>query len=168
MPSGNLPVLAIIGHSNTGKTTLVEKLIGALSERGLRVATAKHHPHDLEIDRPGKDSYRHRRAGAVATMLLLPREIVLTADLAGEATLREIVTRYASDAHICLIEGCKRADVPKIEVYANNSVNMPLSRGDKGVVAIVTDEPVDLPIPRFRRDSIPEITDFIIDLFQLM
>ncbi len=167
MQDAGLPVLGIIGHSKTGKTTLVERLIGALKAKGLRVATAKHHPHDLRIDKPGKDSHRHRKAGAVATMLLLPHKIALTADIPGKPDLREIVSRFAVNAHICLIEGCKDADVPKIEVYAAKGSDKPLALSRTGIVAIVTDEPVELPLPTFKRDDVEKIAAFVVDLFQL-
>ena len=100
MTAPRTPVVSVVGRSGSGKTTLIEKLVPALKARGLRVGTIKHDAHRFEIDREGKDSWRHRQAGAEAVLISSREKIALVRDVEGEWTLSELVDRYLSHLDI--------------------------------------------------------------------
>ncbi len=110
------PVLAIVGRSNSGKTTLLEKLVAALVHQGLRVSTIKHSHHQPEMDTPGKDSWRHKQAGARGTLLIGPKQMMLVRDVEREDSPQELADAYFPDADLVLVEGFAAMPGPKIEV----------------------------------------------------
>src|SRR5512139_3009548 len=112
-----IPIVSIVGKSDSGKTTLIEKLIAELTNRGFRVATIKHNRHGFDIDHEGKDSWRHKRAGAVATVVASPVRIALIEDTTRDYDLAEIRNLYIRNADIVLAEGYKHNPHPKIEVF---------------------------------------------------
>ena len=112
----DIPVISVVGRSKVGKTTLLEKLIPELKRRGYRVATVKHHAHPgFEIDRPGKDTWRHAQAGSDHVVIAAPDKVAAVRRVTREPTLDEIVTTI-DDVDIILTEGYKRAGKPKIEI----------------------------------------------------
>jgi molybdopterin-guanine dinucleotide biosynthesis protein B len=155
-----------VGRSNTGKTTVIERLIPMLVEKGIRVAVIKHHHHDFDIDIPGKDTFRYKKAGATMSILASPRKIAIVKETENELTLTEIMSRYVSDVDLLIIEGFKKEDVPKIEVFQRkDGADLPVRWGDKNLIALVTDEPAKTSLPVFLRDDIQGIAQFIIDRF---
>ena len=166
MAKKGIPYLAFVGRSNTGKTTVIERLIPILVEKGIRVAVIKHHPHDFDIDIPGKDTYRYKKAGATMSVLASPRKIAVVKDTEDELTLKEIISRYVSDVDFLIIEGFKKENVPKIEVFQRKEgADLPVRWGDKNLIALVTDESVETSLPVFLRNDIQGIARFIIDRF---
>lgn len=138
-PPRDIPIVSFVGKSRSGKTTFLEALIAALSARGWKVATVKHHAHTTELDTPGKDSWRHARAGAWATMVSSPAQFALITRTVRELTLSEIA-RVAADAgcDLLIAEGYKRAGVNRIEVVrAERSRETVCGPGE--VIALVTD-----------------------------
>jgi molybdopterin-guanine dinucleotide biosynthesis adapter protein len=112
-----VPIVSVVGKGDSGKTTFLEKLIRELTDRGIRVATVKHHIHDYDIDVPGKDSYRHARAGAFATMVSSPEKFALIHEVPGEKPLDEIAQVAAdSGADLLITEGYKREGRNRIEI----------------------------------------------------
>jgi len=111
-----IPIISIVGRSNTGKTTLIEKLVPELCLRGYRVATIKHAASGFEIDREGKDSWRHKKAGAFKTILISPTELALMEVFEREYSVEELVALYIKDADLVLLEGHKNNPYPKIEM----------------------------------------------------
>ena len=109
------PVLSIVGKSESGKTTLIEKLIPELKRRGFRVGIVKHAHHGFEIDRKGKDSYRHRKAGADAVMIASSGQIAMIKNGPGECL--DDVIPYFDDVDLLLTEGFKGDHAPKIEIF---------------------------------------------------
>ena len=142
-----IPVVSVVGKSDSGKTTLMEGVIRALAERGWRVGTVKHHVHDFDIDVPGKDSWRHAKAGAVVTMIASPDKLGMIRKVDHEPTLDELV-ETAGDVDILLTEGFKRAGNVRIEVSR-------LARSDELICApeelfaLVTDGHYDVDVPTF-------------------
>ena len=156
-----IPIVSIVGYSGSGKTTLVEKLIPELRKRGLRVATIKHNRHGFEVDREGKDSWRHRRAGAALTVLASPGKVAVMADTEGDPGLGELGERFVRDVDVILAEGFKKNPYPKIEVWRKAQGKEFLSRGDRALVAVAGDDPGGLDAPRFDLDDIAGIVDLI-------
>lgn len=152
-------IFGITGWKNAGKTTLTERLVGEFVRRGWRVSTIKHAHHDVDIDRPGTDSYRHRAAGAGEVALVGGRRYAIMRE-AAEPSLSDVLARLAP-ADLVLIEGYKREPHPKIEVRASPEAE-PLALGDPAIVAIAADRrPFESDLPWFRRDDISAIADFI-------
>lgn len=157
-------VFGLAGWSGSGKTTLLEKLIPALAARGLRVATLKHAHHDFDTDQPGKDSWRHRRAGASEVMVSSSRRWALVHELHGEAELDlEGLLARMSPADLVIVEGFKRDPIPKLEIHRAELGKPLIAREDPNIVGIVSDTPVaDLPLPRFHSGDVEAIAAFIL------
>lgn len=159
-------VLGIAGWSGAGKTTLAERLIACLCERGLEVATIKHAHHGFDIDRPGKDSWRHRAAGARQVLLLGDQRWVLMREAGGAKTptLDEQLA-WLHGADVVLIEGFKHLPIAKIEVYRAALGQAPLWPHDPDIMAVASDAS-DLPgAPRrFDLDDAAGIVDWLLTL----
>jgi molybdopterin-guanine dinucleotide biosynthesis protein B len=153
------PVIGVIGRKNAGKTTLVERLVAEFVRRGWRIATVKHAHHDADIDQPGRDSWRHRAAGAREVALVTGNRWAIMHEAAAEPSLHEVMARLAP-ADLVIIEGYKREPHPKIEVRAAGGQS--IAAGDPDVVAIAADDrPADATLPWFRRDDAVGLADFI-------
>lgn len=155
------PVLSIVGKSESGKTTLIEKLIPELKRRGYRVGVVKHAHHGFDLDRPGKDSYRHRQAGASTVMIVSPGQMALVKDMAGEH-LAALVP-YFADMDLLITEGFKRDAAPKIEVFRAKRHRQPACLDDPTLVAMVSDTPCSLDVPCFTPDDAAAIAAFIVN-----
>jgi molybdopterin-guanine dinucleotide biosynthesis adapter protein len=132
-------VLGIVGFKNSGKTTLVEGLVAELVRRGRRVCTVKHAHHDIEVDRPGKDSHRHRMAGATAVAVVSPRRWAVMHELRGaaEPTLDEVL-QALPPCDLVLVEGYRALLLPKLEVRDGSDAHPPLSDTDPHVLAVAS------------------------------
>jgi molybdopterin-guanine dinucleotide biosynthesis protein B len=151
-------VFGVTGWKNSGKTTLVERLVAEFVRRGWRVATIKHAHHDVDIDQPGTDSFRHRAAGATEVVLVGGLRYAIMREQA-EPKLAEVLQRLAP-ADVVLIEGFKHEPHFKIEVRVGAGKS--LAASDPAIVAIAADErPAETNLPWFRRDDIAGIADFI-------
>ncbi len=154
-------MVSVVGKSDSGKTTVVEKLIAELAGRGWRVASVKHHVHEVDIDVPGKDSWRHARAGAEVSMISSPSQFAVVRKVGSERTLEEIV-EAAGDVDIVISEGFQRAGEVRIEVSrmerSPESVNDPAD-----LFAIVTDNPgfAAEGVPRFGLDETVALADLV-------
>lgn len=157
------PVLSIVGKSESGKTTLIEKIIPVLKRRGYRVGIVKHAHHGFEMDQAGKDSYRHRQAGADTVMIAAPGQIAMVKRVPSEC-LDDLVP-FFSDMDILISEGFKRDGAPKIEVYRKARHDQPACLTDDTLLAMVSDTPLELSVPQFKMDDIDGITDFIVARF---
>ncbi|MGB4549348.1 MAG: molybdopterin-guanine dinucleotide biosynthesis protein B [Syntrophales bacterium] len=161
MKKREIPVVSIVGRSNTGKTTLIEKMIGELVGRGYRVATIKHNLHGFDIDHPGKDSWRHREAGARMTVLASPKKMALIKDVERDYTIDEIRDRYVDDADIILVEGYKENDFPKIEVFRSTLGVELLSRKEGNLLAVASDRTLDIDVPCLDINDARAIVDLV-------
>ncbi len=153
------PIVSIIGNSKSGKTTLIEKLVGELKSRGYRVATIKHAPQGITIDQPERDSWRHIQAGSEATVISSRGKLVLIKPTASDATLDEIAPLFGEDYDIILSEGFKQDNAPKIEVHRRET-GAPLSN-IKGLIAIATDEPLETKTRQFSLNDIKDLADLL-------
>lgn len=134
-------VMGIVGWKNSGKTTLVEKLVRELTARGLRVSTIKHAHHDFDIDHPGKDSYRHRAAGAHEVLVASAQRWTLLHECreAGEPSLSDLL-RHLQPCDLVLVEGFKHGPQRKIEVRRDAGTRR-LADSDPTICAVATDDP---------------------------
>jgi len=154
------PVISIVGKSESGKTTLIEKLIPELKSRGYRIGIVKHAHHGFDMDRKGKDSYRHRQAGADTVMVASPGRIAMIKDVPGER-LDDLIP-FFKDMDLLITEGFKSDRAPKIEIFRAERHQHPACLKDDTLIAIVTDTPLDVAVPQFATDDIQAITEFIV------
>lgn len=160
------PIVSIVGKSDSGKTTVIEKLIPELNKRGLRVGTIKHDVHGFEIDYPGKDSWRHKEAGSVTTIISSPQRIGMVMEVDHDYSLDEL-TPFLSGVDIILTEGYKRENKPKVEIFRPEVHKEPLSIGDENLIALITDSDFDLGVPRFATEDVKGLASFLISHFRL-
>lgn len=154
-----IPIISVVGKSEVGKTTFLEKLIAELKRRGYRVATVKHDVHGFDIDRPGKDSWRLAQAGSDSVVIASPQKLALIKHLDRELTLSEIAV-LLDDVDIILTEGYKRGDAPKIEVSRRERGEELLCTAEE-LVAIVSDQPFGLGVPEFGLDDSVGVADLL-------
>ncbi|MFC2055949.1 molybdopterin-guanine dinucleotide biosynthesis protein B [Chloroflexota bacterium] len=152
-------IVSVIGSSNSGKTTLIEKLIRELKSRGYRVATIKHAPHGTTFDEPNKDSWRHLQAGSEATVVGSKDKLMLIKPVTSDITLDEIVRLLGENYDIILAEGFKQEKSPKIEVHRKGAG--PLLGNIKKLIAIATDEPLETKTMQFSLEDIKGLADLI-------
>ncbi|MFA6054124.1 MAG: molybdopterin-guanine dinucleotide biosynthesis protein B [Thermodesulfovibrionales bacterium] len=161
MKGGMIPIISILGRSNTGKTTLIEKLVPEIRRRGYRVATIKHAAGGFEIDRKGKDSWRHKKAGAYKTILVSPTELALMEVFEREYSVEELVDLYIKDADIVLLEGHKNNPYPRIEMLRKDVDPLPRDGREHLWIAVVGDKRQDVGIPHFQMDEIQRLADLL-------
>ena len=156
------------GWSGSGKTTLIEKLIPRLVGRGLRVSLVKHAHHSFDVDQPGKDSYRHRHAGANEILVTSSRRWVLMHELRGaqEPSFDEQVKRI-SPCDVLLVEGFKFAPIPKLEVWRKETGEALLHPNDPHIVALATDASVQTKLPLLDLNDDGAIALFIMKFLKL-
>jgi molybdopterin-guanine dinucleotide biosynthesis protein B len=155
-------IFGLTGSSNAGKTTLAEELIAWFRFEGYLISTVKHAHHGFDIDRPGKDSFRMREAGAQEVFLVGDRRWVLMHEYADEdePSLESLVERLAP-CDVVLVEGFRRSDVPKIEVYRPSLGNPPSWPDNPTIVAVAADAPIDCPLPVLDLNRPVEIAQYI-------
>ena len=155
------PVVAIVGKSGSGKTTLLEKLIPELKRRGYRVGTVKHHLHDFDVDKEGKDSWRHARAGAETVVIASPDKLAMVKKTSIDMSLEAMKERFFYDVDIVLAEGYKTGGQLKVEVFRASVHGQPLFHHDPALLATVTDSDVETGAPRFGLDDIVPLADYL-------
>jgi molybdopterin-guanine dinucleotide biosynthesis protein B len=153
------PIISVVGKSDSGKTTLIEKLIPELKKRGYRIAVLKHAFHQFDMDKEGKDSWRHKAAGADTVIVASPGRIAMVKD--DDFGTLDSLASYFQDMDIVITEGYKREHKPKIEVFRAAAHKEPLCRGNSDLIALVTDSDIDLNVPRFGLEDIKALADFI-------
>ncbi len=161
------PLVLIVGCSQSGKTTLLERLIPEFTRRGWRVGTIKHHHGNrLELDKPGKDSWRHKAAGASTSIVCSPRRIGMVRDMDHDPGPQRLL-RLLDHTDIVLCEGYKQADFPKVEVFRSQVGEQPLCLEDRRLLAVVSDEQLDCRAPRFLPAEAGRLCEYIISQLEL-
>ncbi|MCR4441854.1 MAG: molybdopterin-guanine dinucleotide biosynthesis protein B [Peptococcaceae bacterium] len=159
-----VPVISVVAKSDAGKTTLLEKVIRELKDKGIRLAVIKHDAHSFEIDKPGKDSWRLAQAGADVVSISSPEKIAIIEKTEKELSLDEVISRI-SGVDLVLTEGFKRADKPKIEVF-RSAAHRELLCEPEELLAIASDVEWNLEVPCFHIDDAKSIADFILDYME--
>lgn len=157
------PVIAFVGRSNSGKTTLLEKIIPELKKRGYRVGTVKHVPGHLVEPADERDSQRHLIAGSATAVIDSPQKLIIIKPQPEESSLIDLAWSLGEDFDIILAEGFKNSSVPKILVHRREAGKAPESL--TRVLAVVSDEPVGLEVKHFGLDEVTQIADFLVDTF---
>jgi len=160
------PIISVVGYSGAGKTTLMEKLISELTRRGYRVGSIKHDVHGFEMDKPGKDSWRHKQEGACTTLISSPHQIGMVMDVDHDHNPDEL-KKFFSNVNVILTEGYKKQRRPKVEIFRSEIHDEPLCQSDDNIVAIMSDIPVELKVRRFALDDVMGLVDFLVERFKL-
>ena len=158
-----MKVFGVTGWKNSGKTGLVERLVSEFISRGLSVSTVKHAHHTFDVDHPGRDSYRHRAAGAKEVLLVSKNRWAIMHELRDEdePELSEILKKVEK-VDLVIIEGFKRDRHPKIEAFREETGTSAIAREDESIVAVAADTSLtDLKIPVFDLNNTSEIADFM-------
>ena len=158
-----VPVVSLVGKSGVGKTTALERIIREIKRRGYRVGTVKHDTHGFEMDKPGKDSWRHAQAGSDAVVVAGPRKMALIRRTDGEMPLEDIV-ELMGDVDLVITEGYKSGTKPKIEVSRLERGTELLCHPDE-LIGIMADYPVDVPVPVLGLEDAAGVVDLLEKLY---
>lgn len=161
-------IYGVTGWKNAGKTGLMERLVTEITGRGITVSTVKHAHHTFDVDHPGKDSHRHRVAGATEVLLASRNRFALMHELRDEAepTLEELLSKLMP-VDLVLVEGYKRDRHPKVEAFRAETGNDLIAPGDPTIRAVASDTPMDLDRPVFDLNDTKSIADFILSEVEL-
>lgn len=161
----SVKAVSFVAKSGTGKTTLLEKVIVCLKERGYKVGVVKHDAHRFDIDHPGKDSYRLTAAGADTMLISSPEKLAMVKKEPAEQSIEVILSTYFSDMDIVLTEGFKKSSLPKIELHRKERSDSLLCRGDEHdatLIAVASDEAIALDVPLLNINNPDQVASFIV------
>jgi len=158
-----MKLYGVVGWKNAGKTGLMERLVAEICARGVTVSTVKHAHHAFDVDHEGKDSYRHRTAGASEVLLASRKRVAIMQEMRGapEPSLEELLARL-SPVDLVLIEGYKRDSHPKVEAFRAETGNSLIATDDPTVRAVASDTPMVLDRPVFDLNDTKAVADFIL------
>jgi len=156
-----VPIISIVGKSDSGKTTLIEKIVPELKNRGYKIGTVKHDAHRFEIDHPGKDSYRHFQAGSDTTVICSSEKMALIKRLSRSLSLDELVEKFFEDMDIVITEGYRAEDKPRIEVFRSTVPSESPCNDEDKRIALVSNRKLEVDIPQFDWDDVDGIVNFI-------
>ncbi|MSQ77759.1 MAG: molybdopterin-guanine dinucleotide biosynthesis protein B [Nitrospiraceae bacterium] len=160
----SIPILCFVGRSNSGKTTLIERLIPELVKAGYKVATVKHAGHGFDLDTEGKDSWRHKRAGASTVMVLSKGSLAMFADVNDDIKVSELRDRFLDQSlDLIIAEGWKSEGFPKIVVVRDQLSEVPVSHD--GLLAVLSNRKMDVKVPLIDPDDIPALAALIVRQF---
>lgn len=155
-------VYGVIGWKNSGKTSLMERLVSEITGRGFSVSTVKHVHHSVDLDQPGKDTFRHRAAGAREVVLASADRLAIMVEHSGAEPELPAVLARMSPVDLILVEGYKRDAHPKVEVWREDTGHPLIQPGDPLVRAVATDAALDLPVPVLDLNDTKAVADFIL------
>jgi molybdopterin-guanine dinucleotide biosynthesis adapter protein len=158
-----MKIFGIAGYSGSGKTTLIERVLPQLIARGLKVAVIKHTHHDFDIDRPSKDSWRAREAGAAAVLLSSDHRTAVLTEHRDTPPALDALLDQLPPCDLVLIEGYKREAIPKLEVHRAATTKPWLFPDDPTILAVASDVQAPNDFPSIDLDAISQLTDFILD-----
>jgi len=156
--------VSFVAKSGTGKTTLLEKVITELKQRGYRVGVIKHDAHRFDIDHPGKDSHRLTAAGADTMLISSPEKLAVVKKHTVSPPIEELIADYFDDVDVILTEGFKKSGLPKIEVHRAERSSTLICRGeehDPTLMAVASDEALDLDVPVLDLNNPAQVADFV-------
>lgn len=159
-----IPIVSFVGRSNSGKTTFIERVIPELVRAGYKIATVKHAGHGFDLDTEGKDSWRHKQAGASSVVILSKGSMAVFADVSDQLKVEDVRDRLLDDTYDLIIaEGWKHDGYPKIVIVRDQLGEVPIS--PEGLLAVVSDKQVDLTVPLFGLDDVSAVAALIMKRF---
>ena len=159
-----VPIVCFVGRSNSGKTTFIERVIPELVRAGYKVATVKHAGHGFDLDTEGKDSWRHKQAGASSVVILSKGSMAMFADVSDQMSVEDVRDRFLDGSYDLIIaEGWKHEGFPKIVIIREQVGEIPIST--EGLLAVVSDKQVNLNVPVFALDDVPAVASLIMKHF---
>jgi len=159
-----IPIVCFVGRSNSGKTTFIERVIPELVRAGYKVATIKHAGHGFDLDTEGKDSWRHKQAGASSVVILSKGSLAMFADVSDQMNVEQVRDRFLDGTYDLIIaEGWKNEGYPKIVIVREQVGEISIS--PEGLLAVVSDKPVDLNVPVFGLNDMPAVAALIMKQF---
>ncbi len=159
-----VPIVSFVGRSNSGKTTFIERVIPELVRAGYKVATVKHAGHGFDLDTEGKDSWRHKQAGASSVMVLSKGSMAMFADVSEEMSVEAVRDRFLDSSYDLIIaEGWKHESYPKIVIIRETVGEIPVS--SEGLLAVVSDKPTNFSVPLFGLDDVAGVAALIMKQF---
>ena len=155
-------VIGIVGWKDVGKTFVVTEIIKLLVQKGYKVGSIKHAHHDFDIDKPGTDSFKHRKSGSSEVIISSSKRWakIIENNNNKEKNLNDLLKEF-NDVDVAIVEGFKKENHPKIEIISKSSITM--NKNIKNVIAIVSDDIIDFNIPVFKKKDVESLTQFIID-----
>lgn len=160
----SIPIVSFIGRSNSGKTTFIERVIPELVRAGYKVATVKHAGHGFDLDTEGKDSWRHKQAGASSVVILSKGSMAVFADVSDQMKVEDVRDRFLDGTYDLIIaEGWKHEGYPKIMIIRDQLGEVPIST--EGLLAVVSNKPVELTVPVFGLDDVSAVAALIMKQF---
>lgn len=164
---GHIPIISIVGKSDSGKTSFLEQLIPRLKAKGLQIATIKHDVHGFSMDRPGKDTWRHKESGADMVIISSPKRVAMIKDVKEEYTLDHLFDEFGKGYDLILTEGYKRGDKPKIEIHRPSKDKEPLcSPVSPDLLTTVTNRERKDGEELFDRKEIERVVRLILDYLE--
>jgi len=157
-----IAVFSIVGEHGSGKTTVIEGLVAEMVGLGLRVGTIKHDVHGFQMDREGKDSFRHKAAGASISLVSSPWQVGMVRDTDRDLSVGELVERFMDGVDVVLTEDYHRERWPKVEVHRRATGTGLRCAGDETLLAVVSDEPLPVDVPVLAFDRIPEVARLLL------
>ncbi|HEX9153923.1 MAG TPA: molybdopterin-guanine dinucleotide biosynthesis protein B [Nitrospira sp.] len=159
-----VPIVCFVGRSNSGKTTFIERVIPELVRAGYKVATVKHAGHGFDLDTEGKDSWRHKQAGASSVVILSKGSMAMFADVSDQMSVEDVRDRFVDGSYDLIIaEGWKHEGFPKIVIIREQVGEIPIST--EGLLAVVSDKQVNLNVPVFDLNDVPAVASLIMKHF---
>jgi len=159
-----VPIVCFVGKSNSGKTTFIERVIPELVRAGYKIATVKHAGHGFDLDTEGKDSWRHKQAGASSVVVLSKGSMAMFADVSDQLKVEDVRTRFLDDSYDLIIaEGWKHEGYPKIVIVREQVGEIPIS--PEGLLAVVSDKPIDMNVPIFDLNDVSGVAALIMKQF---
>jgi len=161
-----VPIVCFVGRSNSGKTTFIERVIPELVRAGYKVATVKHAGHGFDLDTEGKDSWRHKQAGASSVVILSKGAMAMFADVSDQMKVEDVRDRFLDYSYDLIIaEGWKNEGYPKIVIIREQVGEIPIS--SEGLLAVVSDKPVDVNVPVFDLNDVSSVAALLMERFPL-
>jgi molybdopterin-guanine dinucleotide biosynthesis protein MobB len=155
-----IPIVSIVGKSDSGKTTLICGILPELKRRGYRVATIKHDVHGFDIDKPGKDTWKHAQAGADIVIISSPQKVAMIEKVNEELTMDQVIAKI-DNVDLILTEGYKRNNKPKIEIFRSTVHDKPLCTADDNLLAFASDINPGLGVPVYSINDYSGLAEFI-------
>lgn len=160
----HIPVVSFVGSSGSGKTTFLEQIIPLFIDTGYKIGAIKHDAHKFEIDKPGKDSYRLKQAGAETVCISSAEKLALIQSCKNEYTVEELILKFFGNVDLVLTEGYKKSDLPKLEIYRSANNKPPLNFTNKELIGVISDDNPDVDVKLFSFAEKENVVQHILSL----